>query len=79
MSKACEEIKLDKQDRKNLAKAMSMMSQIAFTIISCVGISVFIGYWVDRLFGTEPIFIIVMSLFGVVSAIWGMVKLAQQF
>jgi len=70
---------MDKQDRKNLAKAMSMMSQMAVTALACVAICVLIGYWLDRWLGTEPIILVVMSLFGVASAILAMVGYAKKF
>ena len=70
---------MDKEDRKSITNAISMMSQLGFTALVCVGASLFIGYWLDRWLNTSPVFIIILSLFGVVAAIKAMVNLAKKF
>ena len=70
---------MDKEDRKSITNALSMMTQLGFTALVCVGLSLLAGYWLDRWLGTSPIFIIIFSLFGVVAAIRAMVGLAKKF
>ena len=68
----------DKEDRKNLARGMSLLTQMGLTALVCVALGVFIGYWLDRLFSTAPVFIIIFSILGIVSAIKTMVDVAKK-
>jgi len=70
---------MDKEDRRNIANALSMVSQLGFIALVSVGLSVLIGYWLDRWLGTSPVFIILFSLFGIIAAIRAMVSLAKKF
>ncbi|MCL2285828.1 MAG: AtpZ/AtpI family protein [Firmicutes bacterium] len=69
---------MDKEDRKNLAKGMSTVSQLGLISLTCVGIGVLAGYWLDRLTGLAPLFIIVLSLIGVAAAIKAMMDFAKK-
>lgn len=69
---------MDKEDRKSIANALSMLSQLGFTALVCVGLSLLIGYWLDRWLDTSPVFIILFSLFGIVAAIKAMINFAKK-
>ena len=69
---------MDKEDRKNLAKGMSSVTQLGFISLTCVGLGVLAGYWLDRLTSLAPLFIIVFSLIGVVAAIKAMTDFAKK-
>ena len=69
---------MDKEDRKYFARGMSLLSQLGFTALVCVVLGVLTGYWLDRWFSTSPVFIIIFSLIGVVSAIKAMVDVAKK-
>jgi len=69
---------MDLEDRKNLARGMSLLSQLGFTALVCVGIGVLIGFWLDRWLNTSPVFIVIFSLLGVVSAIKTMIDIAKK-
>jgi len=70
---------MDKEDRRAIAKGLSMVSQIGFTAIGCVGGGVLIGFWLDRWLSTSPIFIIIFSVLGIAAAIKAMTDLAKKF
>ncbi|MCL1819835.1 MAG: AtpZ/AtpI family protein [Oscillospiraceae bacterium] len=53
----------DKQ-YKHIAKGISLMTQIAFSVIACVSVGVLGGWFFDNLFGTSPWLIIIFSLLG---------------
>jgi len=49
---------------KSIALAMSL----GFTIVGCILVGTIIGYYLDSYFQTEPIFMIIGIILGVVSA-----------
>jgi F0F1-type ATP synthase assembly protein I len=69
---------MDKEDRKNLAKGMSMITQMGLIAVVSVAMGVFIGYWLDRLTGMSPLFIIAFSVFGIAGAIKALVTFAKK-
>jgi len=68
----------DKEDRKNLARGMSLLSQLGVTALVCVALGVFIGFWGDRFFDTSPVLLIIFSILGVASALHSMIKIAKK-
>ena len=58
----------NKEHNSYLIKGLSMISQMAFTIIACIAIGVFAGRWLDGFLGTSPLFLLVLSLLGVGAA-----------
>ena len=71
--------KLSKKQRKEVMRAVSQMTQIAVTVIACVVIGVFLGSFLDRLFGTSPWLLIVFSLLGVGAAFKSLYDLHKRF
>jgi len=67
------------KEKRQMARALGLMSQIAFTTITCVGLGFFLGHVIDNWLNTSPIFLIVFSLLGIVSAIKAMVDLSKKF
>jgi F0F1-type ATP synthase assembly protein I len=55
-----------------------MITQMGLITITAVAMGVFIGYWLDRLTGLSPLFIILFSLFGVAGAIKALVSFAKK-
>ena len=47
---------------------LSTFSQIAFMIVACIGIGVFLGRFLDDFFGTSPLLLIIFSFLGVGAA-----------
>jgi ATP synthase protein I len=60
--------KIDPNERKKILRAASLMTQLAVGMICCIGISVFIGYMLDRWLDTSPVFILIFIFFGVTGA-----------
>ena len=54
--------------RSELFKALSLISQIAFLIIACIFVGVFLGSILDRVFGTTPWLLLFFSLLGMAAA-----------
>ena len=71
--------KMSKKERKEILKAMGLMSQIGLTIVVCVALGLFLGQFLDNLLGTSPWLLIVFSLLGIASAFKSMVDLAKKF
>ncbi|MCL2508865.1 MAG: AtpZ/AtpI family protein [Oscillospiraceae bacterium] len=57
-----------KKQYGSIARALSFASQIGFTIVACVFIGVFLGKYLDGLFGTSPWLLLVFSLLGAAAA-----------
>jgi len=67
-----------KSGRRKTLRSLSQVSQLGATAIVCVAFGLFLGYWLDSFFNTSPIFLIVFSLLGVISAIKAMIDLAKK-
>lgn len=55
--------------RKRALNTFVQVSTLAWIIIASIAVGVFAGQWVDSKLGTHPVFIIILSVLGVVSAI----------
>jgi len=58
----------DKGTGNDFIRAFALLSQIGITIVACVGVGIFLGWLLDRLFGTSPWLLLVFTLLGVVAA-----------
>ena len=58
----------NKNNKKNVLRALSYLSQIGITIASCVFIGVFIGKILDNLIGSSPFMLLLFSLLGAAAA-----------
>jgi ATP synthase protein I len=56
-----------KLDRATL-RALAMVSQLGFTIAAALGLGVLGGLWLDDRLGTRPVFIIIGTVVGLLSA-----------
>jgi len=60
--------KLTKEELKAIYRALSLITTMGVTIVSCVGLGVFFGWLLDQWLGTSPWLILVFSLLGVGAA-----------
>ena len=61
--------KRERRERRNeFARAYALLPQIAIGIIVCLGVGIFLGVFLDRLFGTSPWLLLVFTLLGIVAA-----------
>jgi len=58
-----------KDNKSEMIKGLSLVSQISITIIACIVIGIFLGRFLDSLFGTEPWLLIVFLFLGIGAAI----------
>ena len=57
-----------KPEQNEFVKAMSYFLQIGVSILACLAVGIFLGWLLDRLFGTTPWLIMVFSFLGVAAA-----------
>jgi len=48
---------------------------VGFYIGTCIVGGVFLGLWIDRRFNTQPIFLLVCLILGLVAAFWGVYQM----
>lgn len=59
-------------------KNLTLITQIAFQMISPILIGVFIGIYLDRWLNTSPVLVIIFMVLGVCSGFLGTYKLMQK-
>jgi len=69
----------DAQYRREAMRAMGRVSQLGLTAVTCVIISLLVGYGLDRLFSTAPVFIVIFAFLGCGAAIKTMMDIAKKF
>ncbi|MCM3764034.1 AtpZ/AtpI family protein [Neobacillus niacini] len=67
-----------KKDR-NPFTAMALMSTILASLAGCTLIGVFAGKWLDKHWGTEPIFLIIGLFIGLAAGIYSMLVSVRHF
>lgn len=66
------------KNRKETIHALAMILQMGLTILVCMGMSLAIGYYIDRLFRTT-IWVPIMMFVGILAAIRSMLILAGRY
>jgi len=64
---------------KSALTTFGRVGQIGFTFVFSVLISLGIGYWLDRLAGTESLFKLIFLVIGVISGLWSSYKTLSSF
>jgi ATP synthase protein I len=67
-----------KKDR-NSFKAMALMSAILSQLVGSTLIGIFSGKWLDKHWGTEPIFLIIGLFIGLAAGIYSMLVAIRHF
>ena len=67
-----------KQQRKEIALAYSMFSQIGINIIVCVAIGLVLGRFLDNLLGTSPWLLIIFLFLGIAAAFKSLIDIAKK-
>jgi len=57
-----------KPEQNEFARALSMLLQIGVTIIACLAVGIFLGWLLDRFFGTAPWLLMVCTFLGIGAA-----------
>lgn len=56
------------RERKEILNALAMITQIGLSMMTCMGISFAIGYWMDQTFGTKY-WVMIMLAVGIMAAL----------
>ena len=71
--------KRDKQrERREVIHSLSMILQIGLAMLTCMGISLAIGYYLDQLLGTK-IWVIIMLVIGILASMRSLLVLTGQY
>ena len=60
-------------------KAYALMSAILSQLVGSILVGIFLGRWLDRLTGTEPLFLVIGLLLGLGMGTFAMLRLVRQF
>lgn len=60
-------------------QAMALMSAILSQLVGSILVGIFAGRWADRLWQTEPLFLIIGLLLGLATGTYAMIRLIRQF
>ena len=59
----------DKKGGANdFVRALSLLTQIGLTIVACIGVGIFLGWFLDRLLGTSPWLMLVFTILWILAA-----------
>jgi len=62
------------QPKKESARKIIELSSIGLALPSSIAIGLFLGYYLDKLFGTHPWLLIIFLLFGIASGIISLIR-----
>lgn len=68
-----------RRNNRHPFQAMALMSAILSQLVGSILIGIFSGRWLDRTFGTEPLFLIFGLLIGLAAGVYAMLRLIQHF
>jgi ATP synthase protein I len=68
----------NKQPNDGFAKAFALLAQMGITIAVCIGLSILIGYYLDRFLGTSPWLLLLFILFGIIAALKSVFDFAKK-
>ena len=60
-------------------RAMALTSVILGQLAGSTIIGIFAGRWLDRTFGTKPLFLIVCLFAGLAAGVYSMIRIVQHF
>ena len=68
----------EKKNQREIIRSLTMILQIGLAMLTCMGMSMAIGYYLDRLFSTK-IWVIIMMIIGMMAAIRSLLVLTGKF
>jgi ATP synthase protein I len=66
--------KKSSQSKKESTRKILELSSIGLALPSSIAIGLFLGYYLDKLFGTDPWLLIIFLLFGIASGIISLIR-----
>jgi len=67
------------RSRKEILGALGLISQMGLTMAISMGISIFLGKWLDEKLGTSPWFLLLFCLVGIYAALRNMYTLTKKY
>ncbi len=64
----------DKQNRANIIKELAPYMTLGLDFAITIGLFALLGYWLDGKYNTTPMWILILSLFGIVVAFYKFFK-----
>jgi ATP synthase protein I len=68
-----------RKENRNPLQAMALMSAILSQLVGSILIGIFSGKWLDKQWGTEPIFLIIGLFIGLAAGIYAMFVSIRHF
>ena len=62
-----------------MAKALTLVTQLGISMFVPIFLCLFIGLWLDKTFGTSPVFLLLFILIGIYSGFRGVYNLTRSF
>jgi F0F1-type ATP synthase assembly protein I len=56
------------EERKRILRAASLLTQLAVGVIACIGLAIFFGLFLDNRLNTSPLFVLIFTFIGIISA-----------
>ena len=69
--------KLSPSDRREMARAAGLLTHIGLTMAICIGGCILVGNWLDRVFDTSPVFLLIFIFLGSASALLSLYKIVM--
>lgn len=60
-------------------QAIGLMSGIVSQLVGCILVGIFAGRWLDRVWDTQPLFLIIGLLLGLGAGTYAMTRLIRQY
>ena len=68
-----------KRDNNNgYMVAFAYLLHVGITIISCIAVALFAGYYLDKLLGSSPWMLLLFILFGIIAAFKSIIDFAKK-
>lgn len=68
----------EKNSKTNGLTAFILVSQLGFTIATPIVVGVLVGHWLDEKFGTNILFLLLLTLLGIATGIIGGYRQIEQ-
>ena len=68
----------DSKEQREIVRAMSFLSQMGISIVICIAVGVFLGRFLDTVFGTSPWLVLIFSLLGSAAAFKSIFDMAKK-
>ena len=69
--------KLTKKELRAIGRAMSLITTLGLTMVACIGLSLYVGWLLDRWLGTSPWLILIFAFLGAAGAFKSMYVLCK--